>query len=155
MESNVPRMRPKMRSETLKTKLHNWLWLVCMLLIVTGAWPAHAFYNPTTGCWLSRDPIEEEGGINLLSFALGNPVSVIDVLGSAPRNEAIVVVVPSEPDGGYDTSEASFVLDVNKKKDRKGWLVFEVAGIKDANTKMAIKGSVLDFVYSCAPRHLR
>jgi RHS repeat-associated protein len=26
------------------------------------------FYNSTTGRWLSRDPIEEEGGINLYGF---------------------------------------------------------------------------------------
>lgn len=29
---------------------------------------AKAFYNPTTGRWLSRDPIEEQGGMNLYGF---------------------------------------------------------------------------------------
>ena len=29
-------------------------------------------YDPKTARWLSRDPIEEEGGINLYTYVLGN-----------------------------------------------------------------------------------
>ena len=39
------------------------------------------FYNPTTGRWLSRDPIGERGGKNLYEFALNYPVGRIDALG--------------------------------------------------------------------------
>ncbi|MDR2031586.1 MAG: pilus assembly protein [Azoarcus sp.] len=38
-------------------------------------------YDPHTGRWLSRDPIEEAGGINLYGYVGGNPVSYIDPLG--------------------------------------------------------------------------
>jgi RHS repeat-associated protein len=38
-------------------------------------------YDPSTGRWLSRDPIEEDGGINLYGYVGGNPVNLIDPLG--------------------------------------------------------------------------
>ena len=30
---------------------------------------AHCFYNASTGRWLSRDPISENGGVNVYGFA--------------------------------------------------------------------------------------
>jgi RHS repeat-associated protein len=41
----------------------------------------YRWYVPETGRWLSRDPIEERGGINLYSFVRNNPVGKVDVLG--------------------------------------------------------------------------
>jgi RHS repeat-associated protein len=38
-------------------------------------------YNPDTATWLSRDPIAEDGGINLYGYANDNPMSFIDKLG--------------------------------------------------------------------------
>ena len=38
-------------------------------------------YDPITGRWLSRDPIEEEGGINLYAMVGNDPVDEIDPLG--------------------------------------------------------------------------
>jgi RHS repeat-associated protein len=38
----------------------------------------YRYYNPLIGRWLNRDPIDEEGGINLLVFVENNPVSLID-----------------------------------------------------------------------------
>ena len=42
---------------------------------------ASAFYNPQTGRWLSRDPIQERGGRNLTGFVENNPLSRSDYLG--------------------------------------------------------------------------
>ena len=39
------------------------------------------YYNPSTGRWLSRDPIAEEGGANLYGLLDNNPVDEVDVLG--------------------------------------------------------------------------
>jgi len=38
-------------------------------------------YDPTTGRWISRDPIGEIGGINLYAYVGGNPIYWTDVLG--------------------------------------------------------------------------
>jgi RHS repeat-associated protein len=43
------------------------------------------WYDPATGRWLSRDPIEEgDGGDNLYSFVVNNPGDLFDVLGLVP-----------------------------------------------------------------------
>jgi RHS repeat-associated protein len=39
------------------------------------------YYEPNLQRWLNRDPIEEEGGINLYGFVANNPVSFVDLLG--------------------------------------------------------------------------
>jgi RHS repeat-associated protein len=39
------------------------------------------YYNPSTGRWLSRDPIDERGGVNLYGFAGNHPTANVDVLG--------------------------------------------------------------------------
>ena len=39
------------------------------------------YYDPVTGRWPSRDPIEEEGGLNLYGFVGNVPVNALDYLG--------------------------------------------------------------------------
>jgi RHS repeat-associated protein len=46
----------------------------------------YRYYDPVTGRWPSRDPIEEEGGINLYGFVANNGVGKIDVLGMLEVN---------------------------------------------------------------------
>ena len=41
----------------------------------------YRYYNPATGAWLSRDPLQEEGGINLYNFVSNDPVNSVDELG--------------------------------------------------------------------------
>jgi RHS repeat-associated protein len=38
-------------------------------------------YSPTLARWINRDPIEEDGGVNLYSYVDNDPVSAIDLLG--------------------------------------------------------------------------
>jgi hypothetical protein len=38
-------------------------------------------YDPATGRWLSRDPIEENGGLNLYDYVLNDPTNSTDPLG--------------------------------------------------------------------------
>ncbi|MGN0834758.1 MAG: RHS repeat domain-containing protein [Candidatus Spyradosoma sp.] len=40
-------------------------------------------YSPTDGRWLSRDPIEEEGGLNLYAISENKPIYKWDVLGKS------------------------------------------------------------------------
>ena len=58
---------------------------------------AHAFYDPGQGRWLSRDPIEENGGMNLYGFVGNNAVNAVDrlgkdVLGNWTREDSCRVV---------------------------------------------------------------
>jgi RHS repeat-associated protein len=43
---------------------------------------AYAFYNPSTGRWLSRDPIQEKGGNNLSRIADNDVVNRVDPVGN-------------------------------------------------------------------------
>ena len=61
-------------------------------------------YDPQTGRWLSRDPIEEVGGINLYGYVEGNPVSNTDTLGLWV-------------DGVYDRSTGILTLADREKRD--------------------------------------
>ena len=44
----------------------------------------YRYYNPQLGRWPSRDPIEEEGGLNLYGFVYNRPINLIDQLGGRP-----------------------------------------------------------------------
>lgn len=41
----------------------------------------YRYYSPTTGRWLSRDPLEEQGGVNLYGFVGNDPLNDSDSLG--------------------------------------------------------------------------
>jgi RHS repeat-associated protein len=43
----------------------------------------YRFYNPSTGMWPNRDPIEEAGGINLYAFNHNSPLNFIDLNGNS------------------------------------------------------------------------
>ncbi len=46
----------------------------------------YRYYNPSTGRWLSRDPIEEEGGLNLYGMVGNDPLNNWDYLGLTTIN---------------------------------------------------------------------
>ena len=41
-------------------------------------------YDPNLGRWISRDPIEESGGLNLYQYVFGSPINFIDPEGGTP-----------------------------------------------------------------------
>jgi hypothetical protein len=46
----------------------------------------YRYYHPQTGRWINRDPIEEEGGLNLYGFVGNDGVNQWDILGEEPKN---------------------------------------------------------------------
>jgi hypothetical protein len=58
--------------------------LKILLLLSAFSNFAQAFYDPGQGRWLSRDPIEEEGGVNLYGFVYNDSINIIDLHGREP-----------------------------------------------------------------------
>jgi hypothetical protein len=52
-----------------------------VLLALIGVQSAWGFYDPSVGRWINRDPIGEEGGLNLYAFVENNPVISTDPFG--------------------------------------------------------------------------
>jgi len=63
----------------------------------------YRFYDPTLGRWQSRDPIGEEGGMNLYGFVGNNPIWVVDPLGLDWYSEGA---------GGMNRAVGDFLSDV-------------------------------------------
>jgi RHS repeat-associated protein len=60
------------------------------------------YYSPDLGRWTSRDPIEEEGGLNLYGFVKNDPIGLIDPLGQdfiAVGSNAAHRLIPAEIGG--------------------------------------------------------
>jgi integrase/recombinase XerD len=55
----------------------------------------YRYYDPVTGRWPSRDPIQEKGGINLYGFVGNNGLNRVDVLGLAPPGKGCPI--PQKP----------------------------------------------------------
>jgi len=49
----------------------------------------YRWYSPALGRWLSRDPIEERGGVNQYGACMNNPILFIDILGMTPENRGV------------------------------------------------------------------
>jgi RHS repeat-associated protein len=80
-------------------------------------------YDPVTSRWLSRDPIEERGGINLYGYVLQNRVNGIDPQGLVNWNGSIYSIEYSVAIGvstgvglsksGFSMSNISFSDNLN------------------------------------------
>ncbi|HEY3854822.1 MAG TPA: RHS repeat-associated core domain-containing protein [Verrucomicrobiae bacterium] len=83
----------------------------------------YRYYNPNTGRWLSRDPVEEEGGPNLSGFVGNDAVNRADLIGlewiitrtGQPRATAIA----TSADDDWDSLAMKMGFDV---KDYRRWV---------------------------------
>ena len=73
----------------------------------------YRYYHPSTGRWISRDPLEEEGGLNLYGFVNNDPVNAVDAFGlqtlsfKGPRSQSVTewrLPVPISYDIDMDVS---------------------------------------------------
>lgn len=134
----------------------------------------YRYYDPTTGRWLSRDPFEEKGGINLYEITGNDSVNDLDYLGltSGIRKEPKTVTVtcsqsysctPSKkdcpcPQSGSKTgtsteqySDPPLALGPNNSKDQAKDKATQSATAKAA---AAAAGACGDDLNKCFPKLL-
>lgn len=72
-----------------------------------------------TGRWPSRDPIEEEGGLNLYGFVWNNSIIYIDILGGSPFGPDLPVGPNGTPGVPYgDDYEFRKQMEEDRAKER-------------------------------------
>jgi hypothetical protein len=64
------------------------------------AYYGYRYYDPTTGRWPSRDPIEEEGGTNLYGYVRNDGVGKFDLLGKIELDDDTIYVSGGAPQWG-------------------------------------------------------
>jgi RHS repeat-associated protein len=65
----------------------------------------YRWYDPATGRWPSRDPIEEVGGMNMYGFVRNNSVRFFDILGREPYEDD-----PNYTEGVSPPSEEELII---------------------------------------------
>lgn len=62
----------------MKTQKLRIAGILLLLALIIGTSATFGFYDPAVQRWVNRDPIEEDGGVNLYEFVLSRPVSHFD-----------------------------------------------------------------------------
>ncbi|TAE90030.1 MAG: RHS repeat-associated core domain-containing protein, partial [Verrucomicrobia bacterium] len=70
----------------------------------------YRYYHPQTGRWINRDPIEENGGLNLYSFIDNKSINALDYLG-LKREKRTGKIRSKINILEYDIIEFSYILD--------------------------------------------
>lgn len=60
------------------------------------------YYSPTLGRFINKDPIEEQGGLNLYGFCFNNAVNAWDVLGMGVDGAGLYDIHQLDGGGGRD-----------------------------------------------------
>jgi hypothetical protein len=107
---------------------------------------AYRYYNPTTGRWLSRDPIEELGGVNLYAFVGNDGVNQWDYLGrEAVNHEASGYGNQGDGDEGIEL-EASVKTKPDQGNKFCGSFVFAISWKPKRPLKLDRKGVIIQKV---------
>jgi hypothetical protein len=70
---------------------------IVLILALLTTQVALAYYNPSTGCWPNRDPLEEEGGANVYAILNNDAINKIDEMGLTCACKCLKVNVSFNP----------------------------------------------------------
>lgn len=116
-------------------KLRKSFSLITILFVVLGFTElAQAFYNPETGRFLSRDPIEERGGENLYGFVRNDGVNKWDLLGLKLK-QGDQITVKCHTTAGFGGDEAG-IITVDEYSDTGGFESITQTTPKGVKTKV-------------------
>ncbi|MDR3409980.1 MAG: RHS repeat-associated core domain-containing protein [Formivibrio sp.] len=89
----------------------------------------HRVYEPTTGRWLSKDPIRENGGWNLYDYCDGNPINGFDMLGLKiyPLNYK-GKLGPRDQRGFNDTQYLAIITAIGLEKENGTHITANIIG---------------------------
>ena len=103
------------------------LWGILFAILLTASNSAFAFFDATIGRFISRDPIQERGGMNLYGFVKDNAVCEIDKLGLDIVSTPSGVVANKPKDGNYliyriRCPKCQYASDIQVKYNEPGML---------------------------------
>jgi len=111
---------------------------------MTESYYGQRYYNPGTGRWLSRDPANEDGGINLYAFVENNPVNEYDGLGlcdvCAVKSGPIVSYTGASDVATYPQHHFTVTVDFEEDGTKVG---NDTASIAKCQYRQLIKGHLL------------
>jgi RHS repeat-associated protein len=74
----------------------------------------YRYYQPSTGRWLSRDPIGESGGVGIYVFVTNNSINLLDVLGDNPFGEVFDEMLDTIREDFYNLFES--IAEWNRRR---------------------------------------
>jgi hypothetical protein len=113
----------------MKTRVQSWQRPALLALFCAQA-TAQAFYNPTTGRWLNRDPLCESGGQNLSALAANDPVSRVDFLGQI----SVTIVPPGLVKGECGAFDIRWGIRLDNPAATDGYIVQHIKFTYNART---------------------
>ena len=93
----------------------------------------YRFYSPDLMRWITRDPIGEDGGVNLYAMCRNSPIDAFDALGLWRMISGAYLVQPDSakrPEYKYAMKILQMFDDLNKLRDNYGRRIFN-AKVKD------------------------
>ena len=93
-------------------------------------------YDAELGRWLSRDPIEENGGLNLYAYCNNDPLNCVDL----PGLDAVFLVGRNKTDPNFFSSKAkAYAQGYEAANPGKKAFVFEVRSKEDIQSALKTK----------------
>ena len=87
----------------------------------------YRYYSAELGRWLSRDPIGEDGGSNLLLFSGNNAINFLDLLGLVLIHQlsSLVITSPTQGKGGVTRPEIIKVRLISQPSSKPGYCTIQ------------------------------